>query len=134
VEPAAKRILVVDNDSNVRSALQRYFVDNDWEVETADCGREALEKLTAVGLFQVVVADYFMPNINGIEFLKQVNLEFPETYCIMLTAYSFCDSINYAMRKYLRAELLQKPWDDRLLKAAEQSLTARQLPDEAQPF
>jgi len=66
-----------------------------------------------------------MPNLNGVDFLKQVNLEFPDTYCIMLTAYPFCDSINYAMRKYLKAELMQKPWDDRLLKVAEEALQAQ---------
>ena len=125
---------MVDNDSNVRSALKRYFSIQDWTVETACSGQEALEKMAAGEEFPVVVADYFMPHINGIDFLKQVNLEFPKTYCIMLTAYPYCDSINYAMRKYLKAELLQKPWDERLLKVAEEALLVQNLPHEAQQF
>jgi|GEM_PF-1652196 len=131
-EPVGKRILVVDNDSHVRAALKRLFSYNDWTVETACSGREALEMMDSGPHYNVVIADYFMPNINGIEFLKRVNLQFPETYCIMLTAYPYCDSINFAMRKYLKAELLEKPWDDRLLQVAEEALISQQLPNEVQ--
>lgn len=116
------RILVVDDDRYVRSALKRLFQCYDWEVTTAKCGREALNLIVAGEWFNVVVADYYMPNVNGIDFIKQVNLHAPETFCVMLTAYPYCDAIEYALKKYLRATILQKPWDDSLLHLIEKAL------------
>ncbi len=83
----------------------------------AASGADALDIINRSGSFDIIVADYFMPNVNGIEFLKRVNIQSPETYCIMLTAYPYCDSIKHALNKYLKAELMQKPWSEKLIES-----------------
>lgn len=127
MEPTSQQILVVDDDRLVRSALRRFFADAGWIVESACSGQEALDKMAERNSFNVIVADYFMPNINGIDFIKRVNLEYPDVFCIMLTAYPYSDAIKYAMKKYLKAELLEKPWDEGLLRLAEKAVETQRL-------
>ena len=105
--------------------LQEIFQDAQWQVVTASCGQEALEILSSSKSFDVIVADYYMPQVNGIEFLKQVNIKYPGTYCVMLTAYPFCDSVKYALNKYLNADIIAKPWDEQLVRRIETALEAR---------
>ncbi len=120
-----KRILIVDDELIVRIALQEIFVESGWEAVCAACGQEALDILAGGESFDVIMADYYMPQINGIEFLKQVNLKYPGTYCIMLTAYPFCDSVKYALNKYLNADIMVKPWDEHLVEKLESVLAVR---------
>lgn len=122
METTNKQILVVDDDKHIRSALDRYFAIAGWTVKTACSGQDALEKMAGGSSFDVVVADYFMPNINGIEFFKQLNMKHPDVFCIMLTAYPYSDAIKFAMKKYLKVELLEKPWDEGLLRIAENAV------------
>ena len=122
---ATKRILIVDDELIVRMSLQEIFREAGWSVATASCGQEALEILSRSKSFDVIVADYYMPQVNGIEFLKRVNVKYPGTYCVMLTAYPFCDSVKYALNKYLNADILAKPWDEELVYKIEAALEAR---------
>ncbi len=108
-------ILVVDDDPNVRSALRRLLLYENWQVTCAASGREALDILEQESGFQVIIADYFMSQINGLDFLRRVNQIYPDIYCIMLTAYPYCDAIKYHLGKTTYAVLLDKPWDESLL-------------------
>lgn len=114
IQDRETRILVVDDDSHVRAALKRAFLNENWQVVCAASGREALDILARLPVFDIVVADYFMQHINGLAFLERVNQIYPHIYCIMLTAYPYCDAIKYQLSKTTHAVLLDKPWDERL--------------------
>jgi CheY-like chemotaxis protein len=107
-------ILVVDDDLYVRKALNRAFLNEDWQVTCASSGQEALDILILNPVFNVVVADYFMPQLNGLAFLERANRQYPHIYCIMLTSYPYCDAIKHLLNKTTNAVLLDKPWDERL--------------------
>ncbi len=125
METIAQRILIVDDELIVREPLKELFSDRGWDVETASCGQEALGLLSQAEPFDVIIADYYMPHLNGLEFLKRVNLKYPGTYCIMLTAYPFCDSVKYALKKYLNADILEKPWDEQMVDTVELVMKSR---------
>ena len=125
------RILVVDDDRLVRSALKRAFLAEGWQVECASTGREALDLIAGDSSFNVVVADYFMPHINGLEFLSQVNRSYPHIYCVMLTAYPYCTAIKHRLNKTTHAVLLDKPWDERLLHTITDALEVQRQAGEA---
>lgn len=122
----AYRILIVDDEPVIRSALEDLFSDSGWEVVSTCCGQDALDLLATSAPFDAILADYYMPQINGIEFLKRVNLKYPGTYCVMLTAYPFCDSVKFALNKYLHADIMTKPWDEGLVEKLTAVLSERE--------
>jgi len=65
------KILCVDDEPNILSALRRMFMLSGFVVEEASSGAEALQKLEQEE-FHLVLSDMQMPEMNGAEFLAQV--------------------------------------------------------------
>ncbi|HMN68757.1 MAG TPA: response regulator [Bdellovibrionales bacterium] len=80
-------ILVVDDDSVSLNLLQKLVEKLNYTVVTAVDGEKALEVLRAQAV-DLVIADYDMPVLDGLELLKTVKAEFPRLPFIMVTAYS----------------------------------------------
>lgn len=59
------RILIVDDETGIRESLEEYFQDEGFDVVTAKDGAEALVKLAAAELPDVVVLDLLMPKVDG---------------------------------------------------------------------
>ena len=79
-----EKILLVDDDAMVLSGLKRQL-RSQFRIETALSGKEALKIIDEKGPFAVVVSDYFMPGMNGIDFLCKVKKVDPHTVRMMLT-------------------------------------------------
>ena len=65
------KILIVDDEEIVRDFISEVLIRMGYAPLTADCGKRALEYLQA-GEFDIVITDFKMPGINGIEVLRQV--------------------------------------------------------------
>jgi CheY-like chemotaxis protein len=78
-----KRILLVDGDPGIRDMLKDYLEKNGHEVETADDGLEALEKLKQFG-YDSVVTNYNIPKVDGLEVLRQVKKDKPTLPVVMI--------------------------------------------------
>jgi DNA-binding NtrC family response regulator len=91
-------ILVVDDDKEIRCALTRIFSKEGYQVASAANGEEALA-LFYKNNFNLVITDLRMPGIGGLELLKKIKKDKPETVVIILTA--FCDEITYTDMKAL---------------------------------
>ena len=81
------KILLVDDDAMILSGLKRQL-RNQFNIETASSGQEALKIIKTSGPFAVVVSDFLMPGMNGIELLSMVRDTYPETVRMMLTGSS----------------------------------------------
>jgi CheY-like chemotaxis protein len=68
----AYRILLVDDEPNVLSALRRIFRRENYHIDAALSGAEAL-KLLKDNDYQLIITDYKMPLMNGAELLKRLN-------------------------------------------------------------
>lgn len=79
-------ILIVDDEAAIRNSLSRYFRLKGYEVETAENGLDALDKLAARP-WQVVISDIMMPKMTGVELLRRIRREYPMTRVIMITGY-----------------------------------------------
>ena len=83
-DPSAVKILCVDDEPNVLSALRRMFTLEGCTISVADSGAAALQAL-ADERFDVIISDMQMPEMNGAQLLQQVRQQWPHTMRIMLT-------------------------------------------------
>lgn len=119
------RILCVDDERNVLRALERIFLDDDYEIVLADSGDEGLRMMENSGPFQVVISDYRMPVMNGVEFLKVVYERYPETVRIVLSGYADAGAIVAAINEGHIYKFIPKPWNDDELRVTIQNCLER---------
>lgn len=105
------KILCVDDEQNVLNALRRLFLDSDMEVLTATSGREGLGILEQEAV-QLVISDYRMPGMNGVEFLREVRQRWPYIVRIVLSGYADTASIISAVNEGQIYKFIPKPWND----------------------
>ena len=79
-------VLVVDDDPAAYRLLREVLAQEGYQVETAASGREALEK-AGITLFDVVLSDVRIPDLDGVEVLRGLKQLSPETVVIMMTAF-----------------------------------------------
>jgi len=106
------RILCVDDERNVLRALERIFLDDDYQILTASSGEEGMELLNAAPQVQVVISDYRMPGMNGVEFLKEVFKNRPETIRMVLSGYADTAAVVAAINEGKIYKFIPKPWND----------------------
>lgn len=112
------RILCVDDEENVLKSLKRLFLDSEYEIFIAKSGEEGLELLRKTGHVQIVISDYRMPKMNGIDFLKEVYRYWPDTVRIVLSGYADTAAIIEAINIGHIYRFIPKPWNDDELKLA----------------
>ena len=77
-------ILCVDDDKKMLSMLRLTLQSKKHSILTAESGEEGLT-LMKQHQVQLVLSDFIMPNMNGVEFLKIVRREYPRTICFIIT-------------------------------------------------
>ena len=115
---ARPAILTVDDDPSVSRAvardLRRQYGEG-YRIVRAESGQQALEALREIKLrgeqVAVLLADYRMPGMSGIEFLEQAMDLFPLARRILLTAYADTDAAIQAINVVDLDHYLLKPWD-----------------------
>ncbi|RII28251.1 MAG: histidine kinase [Geobacter sp.] len=106
------KILCVDDEKNVLRSLERIFLDDDYEILTATSGDEGLLLLENEGPVQIVISDYRMPVMDGVEFLKAVYKRWPDTVRIVLSGYADAAAIVAAINDGHIYKFIPKPWND----------------------
>ena len=84
VDAAASRLLIVDDSELMRDLVQRMLRAEGYTITVAGNGREAQKRLAAGG-FDLVITDLFMPDMDGIELVRDVAARLPGTPVIVLT-------------------------------------------------
>ncbi len=112
------KILCVDDERNVLRSLRRLFLDSDYEILTAMSGDEGIEILGREAPVQIVISDYRMPGMNGVDFLKEVCRHWPHTVRIVLSGYADAAAIVGAINEGQIYKFIPKPWNDDELKVA----------------
>ena len=92
-----KRILVVDDAVNVAEALRMMLSHHGHKVETSGTGEEALSKFES-GKYDLVITDYSMPKMNGIELARAIKKRSAGQLVLLLTAFAFSIAATYAQR------------------------------------
>ena len=90
------RILVVDDEINIRGALVTLLEKKGYQVRGAGTGEDALEQLETATAD--VLTDLKMPGMGGMEFLRRLKQKWPDTEVLVMTAYGSIDTAVEAMR------------------------------------
>ena len=93
---AEKRLLIVDDEENMRHMLQVMLRKAGYVVQTAADGVEALEQIAKQD-FDFVLCDLRMPNMDGMTFLEKSRQTHPDQTVIMMSAYGTIDTALEAM-------------------------------------
>ena len=119
------RILLVDDEPNILSALSRLL--RQYLITTAEGGEEALQ-LAKEQKFDVVISDYRMPGINGIEFLMFFKQMQPDAIRLMLTGHADLQGAQQAINEAQVFRFINKPWNNAdILNAIENGLAYQRL-------
>jgi DNA-binding NtrC family response regulator len=116
------RILVVDDETSITSALELILTEKGYEVETAKSVGEASARLRRGRPFDLVLTDLRLPDSDGIDLLTRVKGETPETQVIVMTAHG---SIEITIEAIKRGAYyyVEKPFTpDQVLMLAERAL------------
>jgi len=102
------RILFVDDEANILQAYKRQLRKH-FDLHTAEGPEAGLKYIQEQAAFAVVVSDFSMPGMNGVEFLTTVKQRSPDTVRIMLTGYANADNAIDAVNEGNIFRFLGKP-------------------------
>jgi len=91
------RLLIVDDNAEIREIVQEYLSDNDCMVEGVSNGKEALEKYNT-NPYDIIVTDLKMPELSGIELIKLIKQKTDITEFIIITGYASVDTAIEAVK------------------------------------
>ncbi len=118
------RVLIVDDDPDLLQGIRRRLHGN-YDVEVAQGGPQALKKLAEDSGFSVIVCDFRMPDMDGIEVLSRVRDEFPHLVRVMLTGHGDMQVAAAAINSGGIFKMLFKPCPDGELEEAMASASAQ---------
>ena len=120
-------VLFVDDEESILSSLVRLFRKDDYEIFRATSGAEGL-KIAEENDISLIISDYRMPGMTGVDFFSQVKDIVPDAIRIMLTGYADLEASIAAINKGEVYRFTTKPWSDEDLKmTVSQALEYRDL-------
>src|SRR5580658_3449537 len=123
------RILVIDDEPDIRESLETLLEGEGYGVELAQNGTEGLQKLENRG-YDIVLLDLMMPDKSGMEVLQEFRLRDQVTPVFMITAYGSVEAAVQSI-KLGATDYFSKPWDnEKLLIEIGHVIDRRRLEDE----
>jgi len=122
----AERVLVVDDEPGVRSALEAILADEGFEVTTVETGEEGLEALER-GSFDALLLDVWLPGIDGLDTLRRLRELNHDVEVVMISGHGTIDTAVRAT-KFGAFDFVEKPLSlDRTLLVLRNALRQRRL-------
>lgn len=115
------RILVIDDETNIRMMIRLALQHVGHEVDIASDGQEGLEKFGIGIAYDLVLLDQRMPGMEGLEVLREMRRRNPNSKVVMITAYGTVDLAVDAM-KAGATDFLRKPFTAETLRGAVQAV------------
>ncbi|MDP9268695.1 MAG: sigma-54 dependent transcriptional regulator [Acidobacteriota bacterium] len=116
-------ILIIDDEAAIRESLETLLDLEGYALETAETGEEGLARLAARP-FDLILLDFALPDMNGLEVLAEIRDRDPQLAVIMITAYGTVENAVRAVQAGA-TNFIQKPWDNEKLLADVRATVAR---------
>jgi DNA-binding NtrC family response regulator len=131
VRNGAATVLVVDDEPNLRRVLSAVLVRDGYNVLVADSGRDALKKAKQPGAaVDLLVTDFLMPDINGLELLDAVRKLHPALRTLIISGHGTVRSAVDAMRRGAY-DFVTKPFDVEQVRTIVRRALTEDLPSSA---
>jgi DNA-binding NtrC family response regulator len=130
-EPSRGRILVIDDEPDIRESLEALLTNENYQVQLASNAAEGQKRLEG-STFDLVLLDLMMPDKSGMQVLDEIRMRDRETPIFLITAYG---SIEVAVNALKRGanDYFPKPWDnEKLLIEIDRMISKRRLEQENQ--
>ena len=123
------RILVIDDDDSLRTALQRLFEKGDHEVFAERSGEMGIQRYKEEPI-DLVITDIFMPNKSGLRVIQEIRQEDPDAKIVVMTSFDETWGVGYlSLAKQLGANrTFSKPFEMK-----EMEKTVRELLESGSP-
>ena len=129
--PAAARILIVDDDTDILDVFPHLLRPGKYSISVASRGSLALD-LAAHRTFDLAFVDYFMDDMNGVVVSQRLRHAQPHIQIVLMSGYTFDDKSEIMSSSGARA-FLHKPLNAEYIQALTDRLLAGKGPDEAAP-
>src|SRR5947209_5373509 len=126
--PAAGNILIIDDEAAIRESLQTLLEMEGYRVEASENGEDGLTRI-AEHPYDLVLLDFALPGMNGIEVLQEIRERDPQLAVIMITAYGTVENAVRAIQTGA-VNFIQKPWDNEKLLADVRMAIAKRKAEE----
>ena len=115
-QSASNTILLVDDEEMVVTSIKSFLtLETDYDVVTFTSAKEALQYVREHKV-DLVISDYLMPDMDGIEFLAKVKEAQPEATRVLLTGYADKENAIKAINDVGLYQYIEKPWENDDLK------------------
>ncbi len=105
-----KRILVIDDESNLRTVLTMLLEDDGYEVLSAEDGRKGMEMIEDAPELDLIISDLKMPGADGMALLRSLKQQGRDVPLVMITAYGSIEKAVEAMKSGA-ADFITKPFN-----------------------
>ncbi|MFW5768890.1 MAG: response regulator, partial [Spirochaetota bacterium] len=112
----AEKMLVIDDEQVVIDSISKSFADEDYEITGTKSPEMALD-LIRENTYDVILCDWNMPGIDGMEVISQIEKHSPESTVLMISGYPSVDRATEAMKRGA-LDFLPKPFTPEELKEA----------------
>ncbi len=121
-----QRVLIVDDDPAMCRSLKALLYDHGSMLETTCSAREAIARMQE-DLFDLVLLDLYMPEMNGFQVMDHINHQSPDTFVIIMTGNSSENTTIQAIRKGAY-DYIKKPFEpEKMIKSVANALAQRKL-------
>ncbi|HMI67682.1 MAG TPA: sigma-54 dependent transcriptional regulator [Cyclobacteriaceae bacterium] len=119
-------VLIIDDDQDICGVLSKFLKKNKYEVGVAHTGEDGLKELSASD-YSLVLCDYRLPDMTGVETLQKIRLQRPRTAVIIITGYSDVKSAVETF-KYGASDYVTKPlYPDELLVTIRETIAKNEM-------
>ncbi|MDA3864898.1 MAG: response regulator [Deltaproteobacteria bacterium] len=105
------KILLLDDEKPILGVLKRVFFDKPWGTYTASDPEEALQ-MVKENNFAVIISDFKMPKMNGLEFLTKARAISPDSVMMVFSGYAESEAISKAIDDGILSRFIPKPWNN----------------------
>ena len=124
------RVLVVDDEPDVRKVVKRYLEKSGYDVIEAEDGEQAVQEVKSGEnplMLDVILTDIRMPKMNGVEAIQYFQNQFPHVSLIVLTGFPNIEMATSLMQNGVVAYLVKPVEKEKLLAAVSKAMEQREI-------
>ncbi len=120
------KTILIDDDEWIRNAMSLVFENEGCTLTAVETAEEAL-KLLQSAAYDIIICDYRLPGMDGLQFFNMIHDSCPNTIKVMITAYGNADLYNEALRSGIH-EIIEKPFSTTIIEESLQRLLENHRP------